>query len=258
MKTWRTILTATVLSLAGAACENEPRIFTGPYHVRFTEVSRTEKESFSETIRIEVHLVAPALTEELNINYEITGTARENVDYTIQGTRGSVQIDQGEYRGYIDVKLINNANNILRSQDLIFTLVSTSNGDVRVGQSEGGIGKKYSLTIQDDCILGGSYLAGRGAPTRPVTVTSQDCERYVLSNWNIDLFTSTTPMDLFFVDNGDNTITIPEQEEENISEDFATIRGSGIVDPTTGAIVLTIVLVDFDDQPQITLRMNRK
>ena len=47
-------------------------------------------------------------------------------DYEILGTRGSVTIASDEYFGYIDIKLINNANNILRSQDLILTLISSS------------------------------------------------------------------------------------------------------------------------------------
>ncbi|MFZ5973654.1 MAG: hypothetical protein ACOYXA_18895 [Bacteroidota bacterium] len=239
------------------ACEPEPQIFTGPYHVRFTESALTKKESFSEVIKISVHLVAPAREEEISINYDISGSARENIDYQILGTRGVVNIDAGNYFGFIEVRLINNANNILRSQDVIFTLRSVTGANLRVGQSEGGIGRTFTLTIQDDCILGGSYLAGRGTPNQPVTITSQNCEQYILSNWNIALFTSTTPMDLSFIDNGDNTLTIPEQEEENISEEFATIRGTGVVDPITGQIILTITLVDFEDQPQITLNLAR-
>jgi hypothetical protein len=252
----KTIL-AGFVALVMVACETEPRIFTGPYHVRFTDASLVEKESLTATIKISVHLVAPALEEELNISYDIGGTARENVDYVILGTRGAVQIEQGKYFGYIEVKLINNANNILRSQDVVFTLRATNQSGLTLGQGAGGIGKKYTLTIIDDCILGGSYLAGRGTPNAPVTITSQNCETYTLSNWNINLFTSTTPMDLTFFDNGDNTLTIPEQEEENISEDLATIRGTGVVDPVTGKIILSITLVDFDEQPQLTLNITR-
>ena len=32
-------------------------------------------------------------------------------------------------------------------------------------------------------------------------------------------------MDLIFIDNGDNTLTIPEQEEEFIDDELATITG---------------------------------
>lgn len=239
------------------ACETEPRIFTGPYHVRFTELVLTEKESYTPIIPLSVHLVSPALEEDITINYEISGSARENIDYKILDTRGSVVIKKGKYFGFINVKLLNNANNILRSQDVIITLTSTSQGSVRVGQSDGGIGKKYTLTIKDDCILGGSYAGRRGSVSQPVTITSNDCEKYILSNWNINLFNTTTPMDLVFTDNGDNTLTIPEQEEQNIQEDFATIKGNGVVDPITGAIIMTIALMDFNGQPKITINYTR-
>ncbi len=238
-------------------CETEPRLFTGPYHVRFTESSFTTKESYTPIITIQVHLVSPALEDDVTVFYDITGSARENIDYEILETRGSVTIEKGEYFGVIEVKLINNANNILRSQELLLTLNSATGGDLQVGQNEGGIGKTFALTIVDDCILGGSYLAKRGGTSTPVTITSQDCEKYILSNWNINVFASSTPMDLTFIDNGDNTLTIPEQEEENIDEEFATIKGNGVVDPVTGAIIMNITLEDIEDQPTVTLNLTR-
>jgi len=238
-------------------CETDPRVFTGPYHVRFTEASLSTKESNTQIISVEVHLVSPALEDDLTIFYNIEGNARENIDYIILETRGSLIIKKGEYFTKIQVQLINNSNNIIRSQDLILTLASTTNSDIAVGQGEGGIGKKYSLTIVDDCILGGSYIGTRGNISTPVSITSADCEKYVLSDWNINIFSTTTPMDLTFVDNGDNTLTIPEQEEENIDEELATIRGSGVVDPVTGTIIMNITLVDFEDQPVFTVTYKR-
>ncbi len=56
-----------------------------------------------------------------------------------------------------------------------------------------------------------------------------------------------------FIDNGDNTLTIPEQEEEFIDDEVATIRGSGVVDPVTREIIFTVTLVDFDDQPEVSI-----
>jgi len=238
-------------------CETEPILFTGPYHVRFTDSSLTYKESYTPVIAIQVHLVSPAQEEDVTIFYDIAGSARENIDYIILETRGSLTIKKGEYTGVINIQLINNANNILRSQELVLTLNSTSSGNLQVGQNEGGIGKSFSLTIQDDCILGGSYLGRRGNVSSPVTITSQDCEKYILSNWNINLFANATPMDLTFIDNGDNTLTIPEQKEENLDQEFATIKGNGVVDPVTGAIIMNITLADFEDQPVITLNLTR-
>ena len=62
-------------------------------------------------------------------------------------------------------------------------------------------------------------------------------------------------MDLKFVDNGDNTLTIPEQVEENLAPDQATIRGTGVVDPITRNIIMKITLVDFTDQPEINFTL---
>jgi len=249
-----------IFLLAGiflSGCETEPRIFKGPYYVRFTEPSLTVKESYTPVISIKVHLVSPALEEDITIFYDIEGSARENIDYIILEPRGSIKIEKGKYAGSINVKLINNANNILRSQELVLTLRNTSIGTMQVGQNEGGIGKRFSLIINDDCILGGSYSGKRGSVSSPVTITSQDCEKYILSNWNINLFATSTPMDLTFTDNGDNTLTIPEQEEENITPEYATIKGNGVVDPISGTIIMNITLVDFEDQPTIMITYNR-
>jgi hypothetical protein len=245
-----------ILLLVFSSCETDLVIFSGPYFVRFTEATQTEKESFSKPIEIEVHNAGPALDEDITVTYKISGSAREGIDYTIVTEHGKVSIKKGEYVGQIKIKLINNANNILRSQDIVFTLESVSGGNLQVGQGESFIGKTFTFTIVDDCILGGTYSGARGSSTIPnITVTSSDCEIYTLSNWNINIFTSTTEMDLKFVDNGDNTLTIPQQEEENLNEDLATIKGSGVIDPTTRKIIMTIMLVDFDNQPEVTITL---
>ena len=249
-------LSLYILLLVFSACETDLVIFTGPYFVRFTEAAQTEKESFSKPIEIEVHNAGPALEEDITITYKISGSAREGVDYTIVNERRKVIIKKGEYVGKIKINLINNANNILRSQDLVFTLESVSGGNLQIGQGESFMGKTFTFTIVDDCILGGTYLGARGSSTLPnITITSSDCETYTLSNWNINIFSSSTEMDLKFIDNGDNTLTIPQQEEENLNEDMATIKGSGVIDPTTRKIMMTIILVDFDKQPEFSITL---
>ncbi|MGC3946631.1 MAG: hypothetical protein QM762_19265 [Chryseolinea sp.] len=60
-------------------------------------------------------------------------------------------------------------------------------------------------------------------------------------------------MNLVFIDNGDNTITIPQQEEDALDDDLATIEGQGVVDPTTREILLNITLVDFDNKPTVSI-----
>jgi hypothetical protein len=247
---------ALILLMIITSCETEPIIFRGPYHVRFTEPSGYDKESFSKPIDIEVHIAGPAPTEELTIGYLIEGNAREGVDYVILDERKKVRIAAGEYFGKIRIQLLNNANNILRSQDIVFTLISANQDNLEIGQGASAIGKVFTFTIFDDCILGGSYSAERtegGNTYTDISVTSQDCETYLLSNWNIDVFSTDQEMDLIFIDNGDNTLTIPEQEEEFIDDESATIRGSGVVDPVTREIIITVTLVDFDDQPEVSI-----
>lgn len=238
------------------ACETERIIFTGPYHVRFTESAAFEKESYSKVIKIEVHNVGPALEEDITISYAIGGTARENVDYVILDDRRKVTIPAGQYFGYIRIQLINNANNILRSQNVVFTLLATNKDGIEIGQGPSAIGKTFTYTIYDDCILGGTYTGNQlnGNTKYPdLSLTSQDCETYTLSNWNLGIFSSSIPMNLVFIDNGDNTITIPQQEEEEINDELATIEGEGVVDPTTREILLNISLIDFEDKPTVSI-----
>ncbi len=245
------LIILTLIVIAG--CETERIIFTGPYFVRFSESALSVKESFSKEIDIEVQVASPTVEEDVVISYKISGSARAGIDYTIVGEPGKVTVKKGEYFGTIKVKLINNANNIIRSQDVVFTLESVS-GTLQIGQGESAIGNAYTLTIIDDCILGGTYIGQRGSVQVPdISITSNDCENYILSNWNINVFNSSVEMDLKFIDNGDNTLTIPEQEEENIDDTLATIRGSGVVDPLTRNIIFTIILVDFENQPQVTI-----
>jgi hypothetical protein len=243
---------AFLFALLGG-CETEKIIFTGPYFVRFTDTSLSLKESFSKPVVIEVHQAGQALVEDLTIFYKVSGNARDGVDFTISGEVGKVTIKKGEYVGNISINLINNANNIIRSQDLILTLESNSSGERRIGQGESSIGSVFTLTIIDDCILGGNYIGQQNSvDVAGITISSSDCETYLLSNWNINVFNTSTPMDLIFIDNGDNTLTIPQQEEEMITAEFATIVGTGVVDPLTRKIIMTITLVDFDGE-QVTI-----
>jgi hypothetical protein len=252
---WKSWMVVLIILLG---CETERIIFRGPYHVRFTESSGFAKESTTEVIEIEVHNVGPALDEDITLGYSIGGDARQNVDYEILDEPKKVRIPAGEYVGYIRLRMINNANNILRSQNIVFTIQTTNRNGLEVGQGSSAIGKSYTFTIFDDCILGGTYTGSRTANSTQypdLSITSQDCENYVLSNWNIDVFSSSQEMDLQFVDNGDNTLTVPDQEEEFLSNDQATIRGTGVVDPVTREIFMTIVLVDFEDSPEVSFTL---
>lgn len=246
--------TLLFLLLLATGCETDPRLLNEAYYaVRFTDAGITLKESYTETIRIEVHNAGKALDEDLTISYKVTGSAREGTDYTIVGEERTITIPAGEYFGYIEVDLINNANNILRTQDVVFTLKRTDSDELTVGQGEGGIGSTFTLSIQDDCILGGPYSGSTGAfsvPVEGIQITSTDCETYTLSNWNIGYFSPPYEYSLTFIDNDDNTITIEEQDS-----DAGKITGSGVVDPATGKIKIFLTLLDIEDQPVVSFTL---
>jgi hypothetical protein len=249
------ITSLLIVLLLIQGCETEPILFEGPYHVRFTNATETQRESFSKTIKVEVHLAAPARDQDVIVQYTIRGSARENIDYKIIGTRGSIIIPRGKYFGYIEMQLINNSNNILRSQDVEFRIDSVSDTNLAIGQGAGGIGKSITYTILDDCVLGGYYTGSRGAftiPIRDITITSIDCESYILSNWNINIYREPLDIPLQFIDNFDNTLTIPQQERGGDE-----IFGTGIVSPVTGQITLTITIVLEEGNLDFTINLFR-
>jgi len=238
-------------------CETERILFEGPDFVRFTDVVLTTKESVSDPIKIEVHLVGPVRSEDVTINYTVTGNARLGIDYLILNDANKVTIKKGQYFGYITVQLINNANNILRSQNLVFTLLTITPSSLQVGQGPSQIGDEFTLTIQDDCILSGPYKGTKSVfdiPTEGIQITSSDCENYLLSNWNINIDYPLYDYELGFIDNGDNTLTIPSQEPN------FKLSGKGIIDPTTGKITLTFTLFDYyseGENREVTIMLTR-
>ena len=245
------------MSLCLLSCEKKEILFAGPYFVRFTEPSASLRESNSKPIRISVHNVGPQLNEPITVTYAIGGTAREGVDYRIEGTRGTVTIPAKQSFGYITVRLINNANNILESQNVVFTLTGVTPETLAVGTSkEGIIGKSTTLTIQDDCILSGTYLGTRGSAAPPVeniTINSTDCLEYTLSNWDVNVFENPTRRSLRFIDNGDNTLRIPAQKDPTLFDSLATIQGTGSVNPVTRRITLNVELVNFKNSPVVQI-----
>lgn len=255
----RLIGLVVLLGIVLFACEKSDidRTFEGPYFVRFTDTTLTYKESYSKPIAIEVHNVGPILDQPITISYTINGTAREGKEYTIVGTKGTVVIPAKSSKGNIMVQLINNANNILESTSLTFVLTGVQPNTLQVGfGKENIIGKALTLTIQDDCLLGGSYTgSGRvGTKTYAVSdvgITSTDCKQYLLSNWNVGLinfvvvgnstlfgFNAEHPT-LSFIDNGDNSLTVPSQANASLGTNGA-LSGTGAWNPRTRQITLNL------------------
>lgn len=216
------LLAVALVGWGTSACEPQDldRTFEGPYFVRFTDTTLTYKESYSKPIAIQVHNAGPILDQPITVNYIVTGTAREGKDYSIVGTKGTVIIPAKASTGTIMLQLINNANNILESTSLTFTLTGVQPSTLQVGfGQEGVVGKQVKVTIQDDCLLGGLYTGSGQVGTRTysvpdIEITSTDCKQYILSNWNIGIpffsFDAITPT-LTFIDNGDNSLTVPSQ-----------------------------------------------
>ncbi|GAB3889249.1 hypothetical protein [Spirosoma agri] len=256
-----TLLMVVAVGWVSGACEEDHdlnRTFQGPYFVRFTDSTLTYKESYSQPIAIRVHNVGPILSQPITINYSVSGTAREGKDYSIVGTKGTVIIPANKSFGEISVKLINNANNILDSQSLTFTLTGVQPNTLQVGFGTGEvpIGRRFTLTIKDDCLFGGFYtgsgvVAGRTATVPNVEITSTDCKQYTLSNWNIGLinfvvvgnstlfgFNAEKPA-LIFTDNGDNSLTVPSQANDALGTNGA-LSGTGAWNPRNRQITLNL------------------
>lgn len=256
---WVGLLIAAVFGLAAIGCEEQDldRTFAGPYFVRFTDSTLVFKESQTQPIAIRVHNAGPVQNQAITVNYTVSGSAREGKDYTIVGTKGTVVIPANKSFGEISVKLVNNANNILESQSLTFTLTSVEPSSLQVGfGKDNAVGRKLSLTIQDDCLFGGLYtgsgrVGNQNYSVRDVEITSTNCKDYTLSNWNIGLdnfpvvrnvplfsFQAVKPT-LRFTDNGDNTITVsPQSNAELGSSD--TLQGNGAWNPRNRQITLNL------------------
>ncbi|MPR35562.1 DUF4843 domain-containing protein [Cytophagaceae bacterium SJW1-29] len=241
-----------VLALVAlASCEEQKILFEGPEFVRFTDTTLTYKESIGQPITVSVHVVGKPLNQALTVNYTVGGTAREGRDYSIEGTKGVVVIPAGKLFGNITVNLINNANNILESQSIVFTLTDvTPSTDLQLGFGKNNvIGKTLTLTIQDDCLLSGFYTGSRQTSNgveqvKDIEISSLDpnCKTYNVANWNVGgLFNfNATKARISFVDNGDNTLTIPAQVSDDLAAPYDTLRGNGLWNPQTKAITLNI------------------
>jgi hypothetical protein len=229
------------------ACEEQKILFDGPAFVRFTDTTLVYKESIGQPITVQVHIVGKPVNKAVTVNYTVGGTAREGRDYIIEGTKGVVTIPANRYFGTITVRLINNANNILDSQNIVFTLTDVSVPELQVGFGRNNqIGKSLTLTVQDDCLLSGFYTGtrqGSNLAVNNIEISSLNCREYTVSNWNIDLFNfNAIKARINFIDNGDNTLTIPTQVSPDLAAPYDTLTGTGLWNPQTRAIRLNIRL----------------
>lgn len=256
-------LTALVMALLTglwlSGCEEQQIIYDGLNFVRFSDSTLSFKESYSKAIKIKVHNGGKVLNESINIKYTIGGTAREGRDYRIEGTKGTVIIPVGQSFGEITLYLLNNANNILESSTIEFALTSVSPSEkIKVGFGEGGLGQKMVFTIRDACIMDGFYsgrlpVGNQAFQLADIEIFSTDCKRYTISNINVGLlgfpqfFNWESPVGfeaerptLDFIDNGNNTLTIPQQVIPQFASGYDTLSGTGVWNPVNKQITLSI------------------
>ncbi len=256
-------LLLSFLILAGfwlAGCEEERIVYEGSSFVRFSDSTLSYKESYSKAIKIRVHNGGKVLNESINVSYVVGGTAREGKDYRIEGTKGTVIIPVGQSFGEVTVYLLNNANNILESSTIEFTITAVKPADkVQVGFGKSGMGSKIVFTIKDACIMDGIYTgqlpvnATQAYQLADIEIFSADCKRYTVSNINVgflgfsQFFNWGNPVNfeaerptLDFIDNGNNTLTIPRQVIPEFASGYDTLSGTGVWNPVNKRITLNI------------------
>jgi hypothetical protein len=241
------------------SCEEQQIVYEGNSFVQFTDSTLSFKEYYPKAIKIKVHNGATPLDESISVNYTVGGTAREGKDYRIEGTKGTMVIPAKQNFGEITVVLLNNANNILESSNIIFTLTDAKPADkVKVGFGSGGMGKKMTFIIKDACILEGVYngqlpVRNQVYQVDNIDIVSTDCKRYTINNLNVGLvgfdqffgwdspvgFEAERPK-LSFIDNGNNTLTIPKQVIDEFAAGYDTLSGTGTWNPQTKRIALNI------------------
>ena len=162
MKRSRNKITVLILLTIILSCEKADEIvFQGPYHARFTESESEIIENFNDPFNlnqnepgiIQVHVAAPTPNNTTVIEYEVSGTAVENIDYVLEdGDNKRVLIPVGQHIGEIRYVPINNRE-LTGDKTIKFTLNSVNN-DLNAGFGETGInGRFHTVTIKDDDCL---------------------------------------------------------------------------------------------------------
>jgi len=144
------------------SCESADEIiFQGPYHARFTETESEILENYkdpfnlnlNDPVSIQIHLAAPSQNNTIVVEYEVSGTAVENVDYVIEdGEKRRVLIPVGQHIGEIRYLPINNRE--WTGDKTIKFKITTVNNNLEAGFGETGInGRFHTVTIKDDDCL---------------------------------------------------------------------------------------------------------
>lgn len=121
-------------------------------------------------------------SSDLNINFSVTGTAEDTIDYTLSST--SVTILAGELEATLTINLIDDSL-IEEQEDIIITVTDTSNSDIYIDGSD-----VMTITVIDDesiAYQNGVIISNFGNPSGTVTYISNDfntIEQQVYNNVN--------------------------------------------------------------------------
>jgi hypothetical protein len=121
-------------------------------------------------------------SSDLNINFTITGTADDTIDYTLSSTDATILA--GESETILTINLIDD-NLIEEQEDIIITVTDTSNSELYIDGSN-----VITITIIDDesiAFQNGILISNQGNPAGTVTYISNDfntIEQQVYNNVN--------------------------------------------------------------------------
>jgi len=141
MKNITKILSAAVVLLSFAACQEKAEFVTYPY-------ARLEEESYSVaenggSIDIPVYVYAQGESVNTTVSFEVTsGTAKEGTDFTVTPSNGVLTVS-GSNKGYIKINVVNHEG--VFTGDTYFTvkLVGVTN-DYTLGAY-----REATITIKD-------------------------------------------------------------------------------------------------------------
>jgi len=120
--------------------------FEGPFHARFTNTSGNGAENDPNPVSVSVHFAGPQQSGAITVQYSMEGTAVEGVDFTVNGTIGTLDIPAGESFGEVNLSMINNDVED-GDKTVTFTITSVSGG---FEAGHGLVGKTFDFTIADD------------------------------------------------------------------------------------------------------------
>lgn len=256
-----------IATLFLVACEtNEPQVFEGPYHVRFTKNSDEIVENYHDPIdnanhpaSVSIHIASPLLESETRIQYRLGGSATEGEDYEIIGENmNEAVIPAGESFTDIQFRVLNNRER--QDNRLIKMTITSVNNDLKIGRGGGNLGRTFEYTItDDDCLVDlrnfqGTWQFEETAQGGEGQSHSYEVEMRPNFEYNnrveIEGFAGLDSMGAKVFMNMDlcaQEVMIPEQTVQGVNGSLGNVRtvNKGTFNANDGTISFTYTLDDF-------------